>query len=202
MEKVARSVKKLKGPILLKWLGSIPVILLLLYQIPFLGMICLLLRYFIYPKHKLKSIPYLFLILAILLLLPDMVDKLLHLLKIEITMNLNWKEFTSSAIYQNQVIPYAKLLLGIGIIFLLFITFMFKCQSCLSQFLIGYLTTKERQDAEVSRQNDLLQKEKQERAKHTKVLYCPFCGADNLLTEANGVCLYCRRKLSQTEEKR
>ena len=41
--------------------------------------------------------------------------------------------------------------------------------------------------------------EKQEKTKNTKVVYCPYCGADNMLTEKVGTCKYCRRKIQATD---
>ena len=42
--------------------------------------------------------------------------------------------------------------------------------------------------------------EKRERAKNTHVVYCPYCGADNMLTEKTGICKFCRRKIEYKEK--
>ena len=38
-------------------------------------------------------------------------------------------------------------------------------------------------------------KEKIEAAKNMTVVYCPHCGADNILTTNVGTCKYCRSRL-------
>ena len=52
-----------------------------------------------------------------------------------------------------------------------------------------------KQDAEISKQNDMQIKIKQQNAKNTSYVKCPNCGSDNLLSEKFGTCKYCRRKL-------
>ena len=58
-----------------------------------------------------------------------------------------------------------------------------------------YIDEMERKEAEISRQNDLEIKLKQETAKNTHVVYCPNCGADNIIVGNHGKCKYCRSVL-------
>ena len=43
-------------------------------------------------------------------------------------------------------------------------------------------------------------KEKREKAKNTHIVYCPYCGADNMLTSNVGRCKYCRRRIEYKGE--
>lgn len=65
----------------------------------------------------------------------------------------------------------------------------------LSNLIERYITESIEKDAEISQKNDLLMKEKQEKAKNTHFVKCPHCGGDNILTESIGTCKYCRRQI-------
>ena len=62
-------------------------------------------------------------------------------------------------------------------------------------YVKSYITNQEKRNDEISRKNDLIMKEKREIAKNTNVVICPYCGADNILTEKVGTCKFCRRKI-------
>ena len=59
----------------------------------------------------------------------------------------------------------------------------------------NYISETQRRDAEISKQNDMEMKIKQEKAKNTSYVKCPNCGSDNLLEGKFGTCKYCRREL-------
>ena len=61
---------------------------------------------------------------------------------------------------------------------------------------LAYINDVEKTNREVSEKNDMKIKEKQETAKNTKVVYCPFCGGDNIIVGKTGKCKYCRKSIS------
>ena len=115
-------------------------------------------------------------------------------------------DFINSSLYQEKLIHYSKLLISLGIIFLILTMIM---KNLLNQ-LMGKLNTEmqkyiiknEQREAEIFQKNDLILKEKREKAKNTHVVYCPYCGSDNMLTEKIGTCKYCRRKIEYKEQER
>ena len=58
-----------------------------------------------------------------------------------------------------------------------------------------YVHSEFKKDEEISKQNDMELKIKREKALSTAYVKCPYCGADNLISQKVGVCSYCRRKL-------
>lgn len=111
-------------------------------------------------------------------------------------------DIVNADIYAN-IIRYSKLLLSFGIILLLIIiisrNLFNKINNQLSNGIGSYINKIEKRDAEISRKNDIIMKEKQEKAKNTHVIICPKCRADNIFSEKIGRCKYCRTKLEYTE---
>lgn len=178
----------MRSNIFLKLLSSLPVILIFLYFVPFLGICLLLIRCFVYTNKKIST-PIVMIVIGGLILIP----KGLSLLKINILTNdiLKW--------YNSDLLKYSKLLLTVGIIFLLISCITNNIFNKFVSFITSYINSHEKREREISEKNDLLMKEKQEKAKNTKVVYCPYCGADNMLTEKVGTCKYCRRKIQATD---
>lgn len=101
--------------------------------------------------------------------------------------------------YQNNLISYAKYLISAGVILLvlsLLLKAIFdKVGHQIGKSIQNYAKENLKQEAEISQENDLKIKIKQEKAKNTNYVKCPYCGADNLLSEKFGTCQYCRRKI-------
>ena len=58
-----------------------------------------------------------------------------------------------------------------------------------------YIKEELQQERTIKQENDLIMQEKREKAKQSRVVICPYCGADNLLSSKTGKCMYCRRKI-------
>ena len=87
----------------------------------------------------------------------------------------------------------------IGIIFII-ISFVLKTlfdkiSNKLNSGIRSYISETQRKNAEISKQNDMEIKLKQEKAKNTSYVKCRSCGADNLISNKFGNCKYCRRKI-------
>ena len=75
----------MRNNIFIKLLCSIPVILLMLYFIPFLGICLILFRLFVYSDKRKKSTPIIILITGILCLLPKGIELLTNAINVDIT---------------------------------------------------------------------------------------------------------------------
>ena len=188
---------------IIKLLSSIPIILIVLYFIPFLGICLILLRYFVHrnePKYKISIILIVF---GLLLLIPKLINKITEILKIDISKVPYIESILSSNLY-TDLLKYSKLLITVGIA-LIIITYIFKniydkFSKKLSTSIEKYITNEEKKDYEIRQKNDLLMQEKREKAKNTHVVKCPHCGSDNILTERTGKCKHCRTPISYNEK--
>ena len=186
----------------IKLLASIPSILLFLYFIPFIGVCLILLRLFIYNNKKVSTAVSL-LSIGLLIISPLFINKVLGLINIQ-NFNIPYlSDIVNSNLYNEKFIRYSKLLMIVSILFFI-ISFAFK--SLINKIRLKfnseireYISRNEQKAAEISEKNDLIMKEKREKAKNTHVVYCPYCGSDNLFTEKTGICKFCRRKIEYKE---
>ena len=186
---------------LIKLLCSIPIILIVLYFIPFLGICLILFRYYVYRNEKQYKTSIILIIFGILLLIPKLINTILKTFKLSIKIPyLN--TILSSEIYP-KLLSYSKLLIIVGIIFII-ISYIArnlfnKVTEKLNTGLKNYLQNEEKKDYEIRQKNDLIMQEKREKAKNTHVVVCPHCGSSNILTEQTGKCKHCRLPISYKE---
>lgn len=185
----------MKNNFILKILLSIPIILIALYFIPFLGVCLIIFKLFVYGSKKGIITSVSLLIVGLLVLIP----KVLSLTKINIDKIPYLKDIINSDMYNIDFIKYSKLLITIGIIFLVITIILKLVVTKLSNKFNGkvgeYINEMQKKEMEISRENDMKIKLKQERAKNTSYVKCPYCGSDNLLGEKFGTCSFCRRKI-------
>ena len=185
----------MKNNIILKILLSIPIILIALYFIPFLGVCLIIFKLFVYGSKKSIITSVSLLIVGLLVLIP----KVLSLTKINIDKIPYLKDIINSDMYNINFIKYSKLLITIGIIFLVIILILKLVVTKLSNKFNGkvgeYITEMQKKEIEISRETDMKIKLKHERARNTSYVKCPYCGSDNLLGEKFGTCSFCRRKI-------
>ena len=180
---------------LLRLLSSIPIILVFLYFIPFLGICLILLRCFMNVDKKKYFISLYLIIAGVLILIPKIVNIVLDFIKVDVSGIPYFEEIVTSDLY-GKLLNYSKLLFCVGIILLIIIyVFQSLFQKTQNSFK-SYVRNHEQRNAEIYRKNDMEIKLKQERAKNTSVVHCPHCGADNILTSKVGRCKYCRRSLN------
>lgn len=185
-----------------KILCSIPVILITLYFIPFIGVILILFRYYVYRNEKYYKTPLILLICGLLLLIPRIVNSVIKILKFNVEDVPYLKVVLDSAIYL-KLLSYSSYLIIVSIIFLI-ISFIFrnsisKINSIISSQIFNYGSKLQEDSYKIRKENDLIMQEKRERAQNTHVVYCPYCGSDNMLTEKTGTCKFCRRKIEYKE---
>ena len=178
---------------LFKILCSIPIILVMLYFIPFLGVCLLICRYFIYKTEKSIKTPITLVIIGLIILIPNIINSIFKAFKIKIEIPY-LKEIINNELYTN-LIKYSKLLITIGIIFLILSYIINYILNRVGTQLKNGINEYVEEEHKRSQENDLKIKEKQERAKNTHVVKCPHCGASNMLTEKTGVCKFCRKPI-------
>lgn len=189
----------MKNNYLFKFLSSLPVILIALYFIPFLGICLILLRYFMYDNKKRISTPIYIIEVGILVLIPKALSLILNVAKVDLNKIPYLSDIVNAELYNVNFMNYSKRLICVGVIFLI-ISFVLKSifdkvSSKLNSEVRNYISETQRRDAEISKQNDMEMKIKQEKAKNTSYVKCPNCGSDNLLEGKFGTCKYCRREL-------
>ena len=182
----------MKNNIIVKLLCSIPIILIATYFIPFLGIILVLFRFFIYNKKRYNTAITL-IILGFLILLPRLVNFIIEKAKINIKAPY-LSEVINSNIYI-KLISLSKILIVIGII-LIIISYIGNILSEKVGKSIGnYFKEEQRKEYEISEKNDMKMQEKREIAKNTHFVKCPNCGGDNTIVGNAGKCKFCRQDI-------
>ena len=101
------------------------------------------------------------------------------------------------------LLNYSKLLITVGIIFLI-ISFIFRKAilrliSKLKSGVTEYIDKYEKEQRQIREKNDLIIKERREIVKNTHLVHCPNCGADNTIVGKVGKCKFCRNDISYKE---
>ena len=178
----------MKDNIIIKLLCSLPVILVVTYFIPFLGIVLVLFRFFVYrKKHNRTAITLI--VIGLILLLP----KLLALTKVA-TKIPYLDELIKSNAYP-KIITCSKALIIVGVI-LIIISYISNIVATKVGTSIGnYFKEEQKKEQEISEKNDLIMKEKRETAKNTHFVKCPNCGGDNTIIGNVGKCKFCRQNI-------
>lgn len=179
-----------------KILCSLPVILIALYFIPFIGVCLILFRSFIYNNRKKHNHLIALIVIGIIILIPKILEFVINIVNIKIPYI---NDILSNDLYNNQLIGYSKLLITVGIILYIISIILNRIfsdvKNKINSTMRTYMNETIKRDTEISQKNDLEMKKKREKAKYTGYVKCPNCGSDNLLSEKFGTCKYCRRKL-------
>ena len=176
---------------LIKVLVSIPVILLAMYFIPILGILLIIFRYVFYKGNKIYQIPKYFLVIGIVILFPLLTSKINGLLRVEVPF-LN--DIVNNDIY-SSLITYSKRLLIVGVLALFISYIVWNVLLAAKRTVKNYVADRIKEENEINEKNDLIEKEKQTRAKNTHAVKCPHCGEVNIITSQTGTCKYCRNKI-------
>lgn len=177
-----------------KILCSLPIILITLYFIPFLGICLILFRYYVYKsRKKYYFIPVCLLVCGFFILVPQMLHLVIKIVHLNIEVPYLDTIITSDSYI--QLMGYSKSLITIGTIFLI-LSFVFKnIFSKLNSSVRNYIQQDLKQEYEIKKENEMKMQEKQEKAKNTRIVHCPHCGSDNILTEKTGICQFCRQSI-------
>ena len=179
----------------LKIIFSLPIVLLMLYLFPVVGVIFAMIHLYLYRRAR-DYFPILLLIIGIILYLPRILEILSQ--KFQFTI-ISLSEILEMPIY-SQIQPYAKRLIILGIVFML-VSAIFKWIVNLGRnSLLEYIKGQEMESAKLNAKNDLIMKEKREKSLNSHVILCPHCGADNLIYGDSGTCKFCRKMITVKEK--
>ena len=178
-----------------KILSSIPVILIALYFLPILGVLLLVLRYFVVSPRQKTWTPVILLIVGAVLLIPKLIEWVIEIINLEKDTIPYLIEIVENNWYMTKIMSYSILLMCLGVIFLIIAALLNFLATKTANAIKNYIQKEEENSREISIKNDYIMKEKREKAKHTNYVKCPYCGSDNLVSEKFAICSYCRRKI-------
>ena len=98
-------------------------------------------------------------------------------------------------LFNYDILTYSKRLIILGIVLLLVSYLLKMIASKVTNKLFNYINKIEQMDYEVSKKTTQEIKIKQEKAKNTRYVKCKSCGSDNLVSDKNTKCKYCRKHL-------
>ena len=143
----------MKNNLFIKILCSIPVILLFLYFIPFLGVCLILFRYFIYDNKKRIETPIYLIVCGVIILIPKLILSISSAMKYEIPY---FNDIFNSELYSINFIKYSKLLITVGVIFLI-LSFIFNSLfNKIKNYLHTSISSYEKRTAKIQEKNDLI----------------------------------------------
>lgn len=182
----------------LKLLCSLPVILLFLYFIPFLGICLILVRPFVYNNKKVSA-PVILIITALVLLIPKLVNIILDIANVKINKIPYLYTILNSKFYNNDILAFSKYLIISGVI-LIIVSFVLKSliekvKNKLNNSVNKYMDKTIEAETKIKKENDLEIKIRKDNANNTSYVKCPKCGSDNIVTGKFGTCKYCRSSL-------
>ena len=170
-----------------KIIFSFPIILVLLYFLPFLGISLIIVRLFIYEYKKNLFIPIFLISIGLFILIFNKIYSLVDSISF-------FKEFKIISDNLNLT-KFGIFILYLGVILSIIIICLKKLFEKITSLIKTYIEKTENLNEKVAKENDMEIKIKQNKARNTHVVHCPHCGASNILTEKTGTCVYCRREL-------
>ena len=168
---------------------NIPIIIIITYFIPWLGILLALIR--VCLDFHAKRLIYTLLIASIFLQLTNLFFKSTDFSSIT---TINTQEIISSSLYLN-IINFSKALFIVGIIMWIILSLKKAIYAKVTNGIFEWIQKEMQVEELIKKENNLKIQEKQLQAKNTHVTKCKYCGADNILKEKIGICKYCRKPL-------
>ena len=188
----------------LSLLCSIPVILVALYFIPFLGIVLILFRLYFKKQDKIYMLPTFLIATALTIFIPKIIYLVVNALAIKVNIPFLDK-IISSDLYE-KLIKYGKLLIIVGVLYLIlryiFTNIFMKVKNKLNSSVNDFVERNEQRSYEIQKENDLKMRETQEKVKNTHFVSCPTCGKDNIIHGNIGTCTHCRGTLVYKEKEK
>ncbi|MBR6098057.1 hypothetical protein IKP94_04940 [Candidatus Saccharibacteria bacterium] len=180
----------------IKLICSLPVVLVVLYFVPVLGVIMLIARYFIYGNKHFYRAPIVLIILGLLCLLPRGIDAAIH------SFNLSFSVPYLSEILSYELYPkfadFGKFIFILGVVALI-VSYLLRSlintvSSKISRAVGEYASVKQQEEFEIRKENDLKMREKEitSAQKTPHAVKCPHCGKTNSIIGTVGKCKSCR----------
>lgn len=174
----------------LKILCSYPVLLLMLYYFPFLGLCLIITRLFVYTKNR-KVSTYL-VVTGVVLLIPKVLDMIFKLISFDSNIIPYFNNIVTSSLYNGKFMRYSRFLIIIGILSIIISYIIEKVRASLDTKINDYMNQDINRTTEIRQKNDLIMQEKREDAKNTRMVKCPNCGHMNTVSKKVAKCSHCR----------
>ncbi len=181
---------------LFKLIASMPVILLTLYFIPFVGVCLTGLRYFVYRNKKQYSTPITLIVIGIICLIPTMTETVLEIAKIN---NIPYVNRAIEIADELDFDDFSKTLLTVGILTMIAVYAIKKIANKIENNVSKYMRAQAEAEREINEKNNLKIKEKQEAAKNTHFVKCKSCGGNNVIVGDIGKCKFCRQTITKED---
>lgn len=181
---------------LIKLICSLPVVLVVLYFVPVLGIIMVIARYFLYSERHFYRMPIAMIIVGLVALLPRGLE--LAITNFNLNLSIPYLDTILAHNLYPHFIDYGKFILIAGIIILivsyLLKNFISKLSNNIRTMVSQYTSTKQAEDMEIRKENDLKMREKEiTSAQQTPhAVKCPHCGKTNSIIGTVGKCKSCR----------
>jgi large-conductance mechanosensitive channel len=188
----------MKESAILRVLCSIPVILIILFLVWPLGIVLMLVRFFLIKKSGYKF-PTFLIILGALLLVPSLVNWIFANYFASSSFTNVIKSIVEHDLYI-KLFGYGKLLIIVGILFIIIVAVVKMVTLKLASAIGNQIKSSEEKRQATFEKNDLIMKERKEEIKNTHVVTCNSCGSDNVLHSKTGFCKYCRKPIEYSEE--
>ncbi len=193
----------MKNNLIFRFICSIPVILITLYFLPFLGICLILFRFYMY-RDRIYKTPIFITVLGIIILIPQLLNYIFSLISFDSSKLPYFNKVVQSNIYVDFV-KYGKFLVTLGIIVLI-LSFVIKnlvskLSNKLESGIKNYIEKEEIKSREIAEKNDLIVREREAEARNLHVIKCPYCGGDNMVSTPTTTCKYCRRHITSDKNK-
>ena len=169
---------------LVKLICSLPVVLIVLYFLPVLGVIMVIARYFIYGERHFFRTPVVLMLAGLILLVPRGLQLA--------TENFNLG-FTIP--HLSDILNFELLIVGVVILIVSYLlkSFISGLSNNIRSMMSQYASTKQAEEVEIRKENDLKLREKEitSKQKTPHVVKCPHCGKTNSITGTVGKCRSC-----------
>ena len=179
---------------------SIPVILILLYFLPVIGVIALITRYILIDEKHYFMTPAVIAIVGLVALIPRGFELLQQNFNFNITIPF-LSDFLALPIYP-KITDYGKFCVIIAIVFFLLSALLRKFLTGLGDRIVKAFSTRRQEELtareRVAQENDLKIREQKLEMEQTElnVVKCPHCGKINHIKGKTGTCKSCRTPIS------
>ena len=181
---------------LVKLICSLPVVLIVLYFLPALGVIIVITRYFIYGERHFFRTPVVLMLVGLILLAPRGLQLAIENFNLSFTIPF-LLDILNLELYP-KLADYGQFILIVGVVILivsyLLKSFISGLSNNIRSMMSQYASTKQAEEVEIRKENDLKLREKEitSKQKTPHVVKCPHCGKTNSITGTVGKCKSCR----------
>jgi len=181
---------------LVKLICSLPVVLIVLYFLPALGVIMVIARYFIYGERHFFRTPVVLMLVGLILLVPRGLQLAIENFNLSFTIPF-LLDILNLELYP-KLADYGQFILIVGVVILivsyLLKSFISGLSNNIRSMMSQYASTKQAEEVEIRKENDLKLREKEitSKQKTPHVVKCPHCGKTNSITGTVGKCKSCR----------